>query len=95
MRDHLIAAWELVSYVEKPLNGSLLNYPMGESPMGIIMYTPDGYMSATLLGQRRCAETSEGATSSTGEDCYGKELIRAIGIFALGRMNETVAVSDS
>jgi Domain of Unknown Function (DUF1259) len=40
-------------------------------------------------------KTSEGATSSTGEDCYGKELIRAIGIFALGRMNETVAVSDS
>jgi Lipocalin-like domain len=49
MRDHLIAAWELVSYVEKPLNGSLLNYPMGESPMGIIMYTPDGYMSAQLM----------------------------------------------
>jgi hypothetical protein len=35
--------------VEKPLNGSLLNYPTGESPMGIIMYTPDGYMSAQLM----------------------------------------------
>ena len=35
--------------MEKPLNGSLLNYPTGESPMGIIMYTPDGYMSAQLM----------------------------------------------
>src|SRR6185312_7646236 len=39
----------LGAYVEKPLNGSLLNYPTGESPMGIIMYTPDGYMSAQLM----------------------------------------------
>jgi len=49
LRDHLIGACELVSYVEKPLNASLLNYPMGESPMGIIMYTPDGYMSVQLM----------------------------------------------
>ena len=49
LRDHLMGAWELVSYVEKPLNGSLLNYPTGESPMGIIMYTPDGYMSVQLM----------------------------------------------
>jgi hypothetical protein len=49
LRDQLIGAWELVSYVEKPLNGSLPNYPMGERPMGVIMYTPDGYMSAQLM----------------------------------------------
>ena len=47
--DQLVGAWELVSYVEKPLNGSPPNYPMGERPMGIIMYTPDGYMSAQLM----------------------------------------------
>jgi hypothetical protein len=32
LRDQLIGAWELVSFVEKPLNGSPLNYPMGETP---------------------------------------------------------------
>ena len=48
LRDQLIGAWELVSYFEKPLNGSPLNHPMGKKPMGIIMYTPDGYMSAQL-----------------------------------------------
>ena len=49
LRDKLIGAWKLVSFVEKPLNGSPPNYPMGERPTGIIMYTPDGYMSAQLM----------------------------------------------
>jgi len=49
LRDRLIGAWKLVSYLETPLIGSPPNYPMGERPMGIIMYTPDGYMSAQLM----------------------------------------------
>lgn len=46
--DQLIGAWKLVSYVEKPTDGSEPFYPLGEKPKGIIMYTPDGYMSAQL-----------------------------------------------
>jgi hypothetical protein len=38
----------LVSYTEKPVDGSAPFYPMSEKPMGIIMYTPDGFMSAQL-----------------------------------------------
>ena len=49
LRDKLIGAWELISYMEKPLTGFPPNYPMGERPAGIIMYTPDGYMSAQLM----------------------------------------------
>jgi Lipocalin-like domain len=49
LRDQLIGAWKLVSYVEKPVDGSAPTYPMGENPLGIIMYTPDGYMSAQLM----------------------------------------------
>ena len=30
------------------MDGSPSFYPMSEQPMGIIMYTPDGYMSAQL-----------------------------------------------
>jgi len=46
LRERLIGAWKLVSYVEKPVDGSAPFHPMGEKPEGIIMYTPDGYMSA-------------------------------------------------
>ncbi len=49
LRDRLIGAWKLLSYVEKPVDGSAPFYPMGEEPQGIIMYTPDGYMSAQLM----------------------------------------------
>ena len=48
LRDQLIGAWKLVSYEEQPIDGSPPFYPMSEHPMGIIMYTPDGYMSAQL-----------------------------------------------
>jgi hypothetical protein len=49
LREQLVGAWKLVSYVEKPIDGSALFYPMGEKPEGIIMYTPDGYMSAQIM----------------------------------------------
>lgn len=53
LRDQLIGAWELVSYVERPVDGGPDRYPMGEQPRGIIMYTPDGYMSAQLMAPDR------------------------------------------
>jgi Lipocalin-like domain len=49
LRDQLIGAWKLVSYVEKPIDGSPPFHPMGAPPRGIILYTPDGYMSAQLM----------------------------------------------
>lgn len=48
LRDRLIGAWKLVSYVEIPVDGSDPVEPLGHEPHGIIMYTPDGYMSAQL-----------------------------------------------
>ena len=53
LRDQLIGAWKLVSYVEKPVDGSADSYPLGENAQGIIMYTPDGYMSAQLMKPER------------------------------------------
>ncbi|MGH3494366.1 MAG: lipocalin-like domain-containing protein [Sciscionella sp.] len=48
LRDRLIGAWILVSYQEIPVDGSDPFEPLGHEPHGIIMYTPDGYMSAQL-----------------------------------------------
>ncbi|MCX4774394.1 lipocalin-like domain-containing protein [Streptomyces sp. NBC_01260] len=48
LRERLIGAWNLVSYQEIPVDGSEPFEPLGHSPRGIIMYTPDGYMSAQL-----------------------------------------------
>jgi hypothetical protein len=53
LRDQLIGAWKLVSYEERPVDGSPSFYPMSEHPQGIILYTPDGYMSAQLCQPNR------------------------------------------
>ena len=50
LRDQLIGAWELKEYYAYlPDNTDDKYYPMGPDAAGIIMYTPDGYMSAQLL----------------------------------------------
>jgi hypothetical protein len=55
LRQALIGAWTLESYVETDLETGADDYPFGVSPSGIIMYTPDGYMSAQLQKSARSA----------------------------------------
>jgi hypothetical protein len=68
LRDQLIGTWKLVSYVEKPVDGSAPYSPLGESPLGIIMYTPDGYMSAQLMRPGRRPFASEDWFDGTDEE---------------------------
>jgi hypothetical protein len=68
LRDQLIGAWKLVSYVEKPVDGSAPFYPLSERPLGIIMYTPDGYMSAQLSKADRPAFASGDWFKGTDDD---------------------------
>jgi hypothetical protein len=49
LRDQLIGAWKLISYEQQPVDGSPPFYPMSEKATGIIMYTPDGFMSAQFM----------------------------------------------
>lgn len=53
LREQLIGAWNLVSYIAHPVDGSAPFFPLGESPSGIILYTPDGFMSAQLMSDGR------------------------------------------
>ena len=49
LRNDIIGAWQLFSYTETPLDGSAAFNPMGLNPKGLIMYTPDGFMSAQFM----------------------------------------------
>ena len=53
LRADLIGAWTLESYESSTIDGSQLTYPLGVDARGIIMYTPDGYMSAQLMRSDR------------------------------------------
>jgi hypothetical protein len=68
LRDQLVGAWRLVSYVETPVDGSPKRFPMGEDAQGIIMYTPDGYMSAQLMKPGRHQFTSGDWFKGTPEE---------------------------
>jgi hypothetical protein len=68
LKEQLIGAWKLVSYTEKPVDGSAPLYPMGENAKGIIMYTPDGYMSAQLMHPDRRNFASGDWFSGTDEE---------------------------
>jgi hypothetical protein len=48
-RERLVGAWKLVSYVEKPVDGSAPFYPHGRGAAGHHHDTPDGYMPAQLM----------------------------------------------
>lgn len=58
LRDRLIGAWTLQSYIATPMDGSPPFHPLGEDAQGLLLYTPDGYMSAQLMRPGRPAFAS-------------------------------------
>jgi hypothetical protein len=53
LRDLLVGAWVLTSCVVRDAETGVENHPLGEHPLGLILYTPDGYMSAQLQRAER------------------------------------------
>lgn len=79
VRRRLLGAWQLVSYTAGSTDGDVI-HPLGPDPYGLIVYTPEGYMSAQLgRGDRpplRSArledgETDELARAAAGYVSYG------------------------
>ena len=68
LRDRLIGAWTFASHQGIPVDGSDPFEPLGHEPRGIIMYTPDGYMSAQLSKPDRPNFASGDWFASTAED---------------------------
>jgi long-chain acyl-CoA synthetase len=48
LKEQLVGAWTLISYVLRDIETGAESHPFGERPLGLILYTPDGYMSAQL-----------------------------------------------
>jgi Lipocalin-like domain len=75
LRDALIGTWKLVSYVETPVDGSLQRFPLGEKPEGMLLYAPDGYMSAQLMrpGRRKFSsgDRFKGALEEYADEAIG------------------------
>jgi hypothetical protein len=49
VHTRLIGAWTLVSYESRRTDGGGTAHPLGPDARGLIMYTPDGFMSAQIM----------------------------------------------
>jgi hypothetical protein len=47
IREQLIGGWRLAGFTVTA-EGGQTDHPLGDNPLGAILYTPDGYMSAQL-----------------------------------------------
>jgi Lipocalin-like domain len=47
-----VGTWKLIYWKAQDLDGKVV-YPFGESPIGYITYTQDGYMFATIMTDKR------------------------------------------
>ena len=48
LREAVIGAWELMSFVTNDVATGQDRHPLGTTPRGLILYTADGHMSAQL-----------------------------------------------
>ncbi|HWE07898.1 MAG TPA: lipocalin-like domain-containing protein [Solirubrobacteraceae bacterium] len=48
IRERLIGGWRLAAFTVTGAEGKDTDRPLGDSPLGMILYTPDGFMSAQL-----------------------------------------------
>ena len=92
-RLKLVGAWELVEYkATLPDDPSNVFHPMGANAHGIIMYTPDGYMSAQLQTPGVPEPKGSSIGSHAGSDAewakVGKNYVAYTGRFFLDEQGD-------
>ena len=86
LRDQLIGAWELLEYSAFPVaNPTAKIYPMTQQATGIILYTPNGYMSAQIQIPGQPPFASQDMNGGTGHELAeaGKRYFAYTGPFYL------------
>jgi hypothetical protein len=68
LRDAVLGAWELVSFVARDVATGGDRQPLGSAPRGLILYTADGYMSAQLAESDMSEYISYGGRYSVNEE---------------------------
>lgn len=53
IKNELIGTWKLLSYIELPISGTDSLFPLGKNPYGLLIYAPDGFMSAQIANTGR------------------------------------------
>jgi hypothetical protein len=68
LRDAVLGAWELVSFVARDVATGEDRHPLGTAPRGLILYTADGHMSAQLAKPNMGGYVAYGGRFSVNEE---------------------------
>jgi hypothetical protein len=68
LRDAVLGAWELVSFVARDMAAGVDRHPLGTAPRGLILYTHDGHMSAQLADSDMGGYVAYGGRFSVDEE---------------------------
>jgi hypothetical protein len=68
VRDAVLGAWELVSFVARDGTTGENRHPLGMAPHGLILYTADGHMSAQLAESDMSDYIAYGGRFSVNEE---------------------------
>lgn len=63
----IVGVWRLVSYESRPESGAT-RLPYGARVSGYLIYTPEGYMSVTIMGADRPSLASEDRLAGTPDE---------------------------
>ncbi|WP_068184837.1 lipocalin-like domain-containing protein [Mycobacterium sp. UM_CSW] len=67
LRETILGAWILVTYTEQVNGQGPERHPHGPHPVGLILYTDDGYMSAQIMTPHRVPYDAPAADGGTVE----------------------------
>jgi Lipocalin-like domain len=68
LREAILGAWELVSFVVRDVATGEDRHPLGAAPRGLILYTADGHMSAQLAESDMSGYVAYGGRFSVNEE---------------------------
>jgi hypothetical protein len=89
--SRLVGVWTLVAYSEEK-EGCKDTHPLGTKPVGFLMYTPNGFVSAQLMKPGRSAFQSRDWHKGTPEEYVesGSGYIAYCGTYEVDEANRTV-----
>ncbi len=68
LKNELVGTWKLLSYIEVPIGGDDSLFPMGKNPYGLLMYSPDGFMSVQISREERLPYKSNDKLQASEEE---------------------------
>lgn len=70
IKNEIIGTWELLSYIEVPINGLDSSFPFGKTPKGLLLYSPDGYMSVQISASEGWRYASDDRMLASTEELH-------------------------